>query len=210
MARLPFISLDGLDGVGKSTQARLLAAWLRAAGRPVAECVDPGGTPLGAELRAILLAFGGAMSLPCEALLFMASRAQLVGDVIRPALDAGQVVLSDRFLLANVVYQGYAGGLDPRKLWEVGLFATGGLQPDLTLVLNLPLAEALARRKTHLDRVERRSADFHGRVREGFLAEAREHPDRIRVVDAGGSVDAVQAELRRAVECRFPELLAGV
>src|SRR5690349_20702929 len=120
MAHRPCIVLDGLDGAGKSTQCRLLAQWLRSHGWPVTECSDPGGTALGAELRGLLLGFRGAMSLPCEALLFMASRAQLVAEVIQPALAAGHAVLSDRFLLANVVYQGHAGGLEPARLWEIG------------------------------------------------------------------------------------------
>jgi dTMP kinase len=210
MARPPFISLDGLDGVGKSTQTRLLAQWLRTQGLAVAECTDPGGTALGTQLRTILLSFGGSMGLPCEALLFMASRAQLVAEVIRPALEAGQAVLSDRFLLANVVYQGHGGGLDPQKIWEVGLFSTGGLEPDLTLVLDLPLADALTRRKPNPDRLERRGLDFHARVRDGFLAEAKQRPDCIRVVDAGGATDEVQVRLRREVQRHFPMMRAGM
>jgi dTMP kinase len=207
MASLPFISLDGLDGTGKSTQCRLLAEWLRAQGWSVTQCTDPGGTALGAELRALLLGYCGAMALPCEALLFMASRAQLVAEVIRPALNAGHAVVSDRFLLANVVYQGHAAGLDPQRLWEVGRFATGGIEPDLTLVLDLPLEESLARRKAGADRMESRSLDYHTRVREGFLAEARRQPDRICVIDARRSIDDVQDLLRREVRSRFAETL---
>src|SRR3712207_626357 len=113
MKRAPFISLDGLDGTGKSTQCRLLADWLRETGYEVVTCVDPGGTPLGQQVRELVLSHRHALSLPCEALLFMASRAQVVSEVIRPALEQGQVVVSDRFVLANVVYQGHAGGLHP-------------------------------------------------------------------------------------------------
>src|SRR6516225_2853775 len=126
-----FLCLDGVDGAGKSTQCRLLADWLRAQGRGVVLCHDPGGTDLGQELRQLLLNYRGAMALTAEALLFMASRAQLIAEVIRPALDAGQVVICDRFLLANVVYQGHAGGLDPDEIWQVGRLSTGGLEPDL-------------------------------------------------------------------------------
>src|SRR5882724_835539 len=160
MARAPFISLDGLDGAGKSTQCRLLAGWLRELGWGVTECRDPGGTALGAELRSLLLSFSGAMAPSCEALLFMASRAQLIAEVIRPALDAGRIVVSDRFLLANVVYQGHGSGLDPERLWELGRFATGGLESDLTLVLDLTVAEAEARRGRPADRMENRGRDF--------------------------------------------------
>src|SRR5438552_2414223 len=130
MARGLFLSLDGLDGTGKSTQCRLLAEWLRSQGQTVVTCADPGGTAVGDVLRELLLHKRQQMAPACEMFLFMASRAQLVAEVIRPALEAGQVVLCDRFLLANVVYQGYAGGLDPEEIWQVGRLATGGLEPD--------------------------------------------------------------------------------
>jgi dTMP kinase len=209
MIAAPFISLDGPDGAGKSTQCRLLAEWLRGLGWAVVECTDPGGTALGAQLRNILLNHKGTMTLPCEALLFMASRAQLIDDVIRPALAAGQMVVSDRFLLANVVYQGHAGGLDPARLWEVGLFAASGLEPDLTLVLDLPLEVSLARRKASADRMESRGADYHGRVRDGFLAEAKRRPERIRVIDASVSADMVQDAIRREVQRLLPAVQRG-
>jgi dTMP kinase len=205
MARPPFISLDGLDGAGKSTQCRLLAAWLRELGWTVTECRDPGGTALGAELRRLLLSYSGGMAPSCEALLFMASRAQLIAEVIRPALEAGQIVVSDRFLLANVVYQGYGSGLDPERLWEVGRFAAGGLEPDLTLVLDLPLEVSLARRKASADRMESRGADYHIRVRDGFLAEARRRPGRVRVIDASESLEDVQERIRREVRDLLPD-----
>jgi len=199
MSRAPCISLDGLDGAGKSTQCRLLADWLRGRGFDVVECADPGGTEIGEVLRKLLLDHRGHMTLPCEAMLFMASRAQLVAEVIRPALAAGKAVVCDRFVMANVVYQGYAGGLDPAKLWELGLLATSGVEPDLTFVLDLPLAVAQARRKPQADRMERRDGEFFARVREGFLAEARRRPDRVRVVDAAQPVDAIQSILRASL-----------
>src|SRR5437016_4380852 len=147
MARAPFISLDGLDGSGKSTQCRLLADWLRGSGYDVLTCADPGGTAVGAILRDLLLHHRQEMALPCEALLFMASRAQLTAEVIRPALEAGRVVVSDRFLLANVVYQGHAGGLDPELLWTMGRIATEAVEPEVTLILDLPIEVAMARRQ---------------------------------------------------------------
>jgi dTMP kinase len=199
-----FLSLDGHDGAGKSTQLRLLAEWLRSLGHPVTECTDPGGTGLGRQLRQLLLGYQGDMSLRCEALLFMASRAQLIAEVIEPALAAGHVVLSDRFLLANVVYQGHAGGLDPEELWQIGRLASGGLEPDLTIVLDVPLEQALARRKEQADRLERRGGEYHEKVRAGFLLEARKLPDAIRVVDAAGTTDVVQEALRREVAALLP------
>jgi dTMP kinase len=199
MTRGVFLSLDGLDGTGKSTQCRMLADWLRARGHAVVQCADPGGTAVGDVVRALLLGHRGEMSPACEAFLFMASRAQLTAEVIRPALDAGQVVLSDRYLLANAVYQGHAGGLDPEKLWEIGRLSSGGLEPDLTLVLDLTPAEAARRRGRPADRLEGRAAEYQERVREGFRAEARRRPDRIRVVDAAGPVEEVHAQICREV-----------
>lgn len=195
----PFISLDGPDGVGKSTQCRLLADWFRHRGERVTESSDPGGTAVGAVIRDLLLDRRQNIALPCEALLFMASRAQLVAEVIRPALESGQAVVADRFLLANVVYQGHAGGLDPVILWQVGRLATGGLEPDLAIVLDMPVEEAFARKRLPPDRVESRDLAFHLRVRDGFLAEARLRPDRVRVVDARQSVERVHAQIVQEV-----------
>lgn len=194
-----FISLDGLDGTGKSTQCRLLATGLRQRGLTVTTCKDPGSTVVGDAIRTMLLHHRGELALPCEAFLFMASRAQLVQDVIRPALQRGEVVICDRFLLANVVYQGHAGGLDPAFLWQCGLVATGGLEPDLTIVLDLPIDVASARRQRPADRMENRDAAFHQRVRDGFLAEARRRPERICVIDAAADVDSVSAQIRQEV-----------
>lgn len=187
-----FLSCDGLDGTGKSTQCRLLVDWLKAAGLRVTTAIDPGGTELGAKLREILL-FGRehALALRAEALLFMASRAQLVEQVIRPAWERGDIVVSDRFLLANVVYQGHAGGLVPEELWSLGRFATAGLEPDLTLLFDLPVEQARSRMKTHADRMEARGEVYRNRVRDGFLQEAARQPERIAVIDAAPPVEQV-------------------
>ncbi len=197
--RAPFISLDGLDGSGKSTQCRLLAAFLRTHGFDVTECVDPGGTAIGSVIRELLLGHRHDMTVPCEMFLFMASRAQLTAEVIRPALEAGRAVVADRFLLANVVYQGHAGGLDPEQLWEVGRLATGGLEPNLTIVLDLPVDVARGRRSGPADRVESRDAAYHERVREGFLAEAQRRPDRIQVVRADQPAECVHEQICQKV-----------
>jgi dTMP kinase len=130
----------------------------------------------------------------------MASRAQLTADVIRPALDAGRAVIADRYTLANVVYQGHAGGLDPEELWEVGRLATGGLEPDLTIVLDLPVELALARLQGPRDRFESRDREFQAKVRAGFLAEAQRRPERIRVVDGSQPSEVVQASIRNHVQ----------
>jgi dTMP kinase len=168
-----FIVLDGPDGGGKTTQAARLAEWLRQRGRDVVTCRDPGGTALGDRLRNILCERDTVpISLRAEMLLFMASRAQLVEDVIAPALAAGRVVISDRYLLANIVYQGSAGGLMEEEIALVGMVATGGLLPDLTIVLDIAPDAAMVRVGTARDRLEDRPIFYRERVRAGYLAAA--------------------------------------
>ena len=195
-----FLSIDGGDGTGKSTQVELLAQWLRQQGRDVVTCRDPGSTPLGEAVRNILLDRHDLhIHRRSEMLLYMAARAQMVEEVIRPALEQGKTVLCDRYLLANVAYQGYGGGLDVPTLWEVGRVATGGLMPELTIVLDVPPEVAAARMARPLDRMEKQGAAFHARVRDGFLAEAARAPQRIVVVNAARSIEEVQAEIQRIV-----------
>jgi dTMP kinase len=195
-----FLSCDGLDGTGKSTQCRLLAERLRKLGVTVTSCIDPGSTDIGQRLREILL--HGRQTRICmrtEALLFMASRAQLVDEVIEPALERGEVIISDRYLLANVVYQGHAGGIDPRLLWTAGSLSTGGLEPHLTLVLDLPVEQAASRRRGEEDRVEGRGAVYLEKVRQGFLTEARQKPVTCKVIDASAGIDQVEERIWQAV-----------
>ena len=200
MPRSAFISLDGLDGTGKSTQCQMLVEWLTAQKVPVTACADPGGTALGQQLRNILLhGREHRIATMTEAMLFMASRAQLVEEVIRPALERGEVVVSDRFLLANVVYQGWAGGLNVDDLWTVGRFVTGGLEPDLTLVFELPADVAKARRNREADRMEDRGTEYHEAVIRGFTGEAGVRPQTHRLIDATPDVDTVQRDARREV-----------
>ncbi len=199
-----FLSNDGGDGTGKTTQAELLAGWLRGNGHDVLACRDPGSTPLGEAVRKLLLdRHDLAIHRRSEMLLYMAARAQMVEEVIRPALEQGKTVVSDRYLLANVVYQGRAGGLDVGVLWEVGRIATGGLMPDLTIVLDVPAELAAARLARPLDRMEQQGVAFHARVRQGFLAEAARQPERIAVVNAGGPIEGVQEKIRVVVSGRL-------
>jgi len=195
-----FISLDGVDGVGKSTQLALLVDWLRERPVPVESCRDPGSTELGEAIRQIVL-HGGATPIDriSEMLLYMAARAQLVRQIIRPALAAGKVVVCDRYLLANVVYQGYAGGLDVEQLWSVGEVATGGLHPDLTVVLDMDVQAAGARLERSRDRMESQGDGFLQRVRQGFLTESRLRHEHIVVVDAARDRERVQQDIRTAV-----------
>lgn len=203
-----FLSLDGLDGSGKSTQLALLEEWLRREGYPVTCCREPGGTPIGESIRALLLDPTSVMSTTTEMLLYMSSRAELVSAVIRPALDRGEIILCDRFLLATIVYQGHAGGLDPEIIRQVGLIATGGLLPHWTGVLDVDPEVAEKRRAGPVDRIEARPKAYHERVRKGYLEEARRDPHRIRIIDASGEPSLVHqsviAEVKRALDttCR--------
>ena len=193
-----FISFDGVDGVGKSTQAAQFVEWLQEQGHQVLRCRDPGSTELGERLRTLVLKDTKiSIAAGSEMLLYMAARAQLVSEVIQPALASGKVVVSDRFLLANVVYQGHAAGLDPQDIWDVGGVATGGLEPDLTVVLDMPLEKAVGRIGRELDRMEARGLEFLEKVRQGFLREAERSPERIVVVDADQDIPQVQSDIRQ-------------
>jgi dTMP kinase len=195
-----FFSFDGLDGVGKSTQMDLFCGWLGQRGHEVEQCHDPGSTPLGEQIRGILLGHRVKISRTAEMLLFMAARAQLVDEVIRPALAAGKTVVSDRYLLANVVYQGHAGGLQVDAVWRIGQTATGGLMPDLVFVLDMPPHSAAARIDRQRDRMESQGAEYDRRLRQGYLTEAAKDPDRIIVIDAARDIAAIQADIRAAAE----------
>ncbi len=208
--RCPYrcIVRDGVDGAGKSTQLERLAAALRDAGEDVVVTVEPGGTPVGEAVRALLLSPDHREMTPLtEALLFCASRAQHVAQVIRPALAAGKVVLCDRYSAATFAYQGHAGEVGVELVGTLDAAATGGLVPDMTIILDLSPEDGLRRkfgdaRGASGDRIERNEPEFHRRVREGFLEYARRCPERTAVVDAARSEDEVLAEIRRVLEER--------
>ena len=210
-----FLVFDGPDGGGKSTQALRLKAWLEERRFDVITCRDPGGTPLGDRLRSILLDRETVpISMRAEMLLYMASRAQLVDAVVAPALAAGQIVISDRYLLANIVYQGTAGGLLEEEIAMVGMIATAGLLPDLTIVLDIAPEQALARTGAARDRIEDRPLFYHERVRAGFLTAARResgssgegaespsvYPSPIALIDASADPDTVFKQIQHEVE----------
>jgi dTMP kinase len=198
-----FLSLDGIDGVGKSTQLKLLVEELEKRGQEVITCREPGSTQLGESIRKILLNdWETPIDGVSEMLLYMASRAQLVEEVIRPALQSGKTVVADRYLLANVVYQGSAGTLDPDSIWEVGRVATGNLLPDLTIVLDLAPSEA-ACRLGEPDRMESRGDAYREALRKAFLKEAARQPERIQIVAASGTVEEVAERIWLVVEQRL-------
>ena len=197
MTRGIFFSFDGVDGAGKSTQMRLFCEWLNGQGRDVVICRDPGSTQLGETIRGLVLGRDGcAIGKHTELLLYMAARAQLVEEVIQPALEQGKIVVSDRFLVANVAYQAYAGGLDVDEAWSIGKFATRGIAPDITFVLDLPIELAWSRLNREHDRMEQRGPEFFKRVREGFLTEAARNKDRMLLVDASRAIEVIQTEIR--------------
>jgi dTMP kinase len=192
-----FVSLDGIDGSGKSTQRERLCQWLAEAGYQVRHFRDPGSTPLGESVREILLHRDDIpLATTTEMLLYMAARAQLVADGIRPALAQGHVVVSDRYLLANVVYQGCAGGLDTESIWSIGHVATGGLRPDVTIVLDVPVQLARSRLSPQPDRLEKRDEKYFEKVRQGFLEQAHRASPRFAVLDATASIESIQRQIR--------------
>ena len=198
-----FITLEGVSGAGKTTQARRLAEELRRRGRRVVVTRDPGGTRAGEAIRGLLLEQDEPLCPEAEIALFFADRAQNLAEVVRPALARGDIVVGDRFTDSTLAYQGHARGLGTERILAVDRGVTGGFRPHLTLVLDLP-AEAGLRRLERPDRIEREAEQFHERVRAGFLAIAEEEPSRVTVIDAAAPPDAVFAEIRRAVEARLP------
>ena len=197
-----FFSFDGIDGVGKTTQMQLFCDWLAGRQLEVVTCRDPGSTPLGERVREILLTSGKETLIAArsEMLLYMAARAQLVEEVIRPALSTEKTIVSDRFLLANVVYQGYAGGLDVAAVRDVGRVATDGVMPDCVFLLDMSPQAALARMGDQLDRVESRGDEYRERLREGFLKEAKQWGDAVHILDADREVEDIQNEIRAIAE----------
>ena len=203
-----FITFEGIDGSGKSTQLRLLANFLRAQKCEVLTTREPGGTPVGLKLRAALLDAQEEVDPLTELLVFAADRAQHVRRVLRPAIAAGQVVISDRYADATVAYQGAGRGFSSELISRIVALATEGLKPDLTLLFDLPVAESGARTRRRsegkhksetADRLDAENAEFHSRVRTAYLDLAAEQPERFRIVESGGSVDDTQNKVKQIV-----------
>lgn len=191
-----FITLEGVDGAGKSTHLTWLVDYLRAQGRGVVQTREPGGTPLGEKLRELLL--HEPMHLETEALLMFAARREHLEQVIKPALARGDWVVCDRFTDASFAYQGGGRGLSVEKLRQLEAWVQGNFQPDLTLLFDLPIeiaAQRMAGAERQLDRFEQEKADFHERVRAAYLARAEEMPARVRVIDSGQTLQNIHKEL---------------
>jgi dTMP kinase len=203
-----FISFEGVEGCGKTTQIKCLQAHLQSSGHQVLVTREPGGTPISESLRDILLdPDNTAMGSETELLLYLAARAQHVHEKIRPAMEDGAVVLCDRFADSTTAYQGAGRGISPATLRPLHEIATAGLWPDLTVVFDLPAKEGLsrARNRGRSDRIEQESLDFHERVRAGFLSLAEKEPSRIKIVDASQSIEAAADAVRKIVDAALEE-----
>ena len=207
-----FVSLEGIDGSGKSTQAALLVDYLQELGVPVVSLREPGGTPISEKIRRLLLdPANAAMCDECELLLYEASRAQLVRQVIEPALASGKVVVCDRFFDSTYAYQAAGRGLADALVRTCYVLGSGGVRPDRTVVFDLDPELAFSRAtRDGADRLESAGLAFQERVRAGYLRLAEEEPARVRVVDASGSVDEVTTRLERALADVLPQLGEGV
>ncbi len=201
--------IDGPDGGGKTTQTRLLVAYLRSRRVPLIKIREPGSTRIGEKIRKIILdpAFKD-MSIRTEVFLYMACRAQLIEEIIKPALKKGKVVLCERFLSSSIAYQGRAGGLGEDNIKKVGRLATDRIEPDMTIILDIASAAGLKRvrhrrggkKKRKLDRIEARKLAFHRKVRSSFLKMARLNPAKVKLVNAAGPRPQVQAQVRKIVD----------
>jgi len=197
-----FITLEGGDGSGKTTQAELLRGWLADRGRTVLRTREPGGTEVGVEVREIVLHHRGDITPRAEALLYAADRAHHVATVVRPALERGEVVIQDRYIDSSVAYQGAGRVLDPEEVRGLSEWATEGLRPDLTILLDLDADAARGRldeARTRYDRLEAEASEFHDRVRTAYLRLAEAEPERFLVVDASRPVDEIAEAIRDRV-----------
>lgn len=203
-----FITLEGGDGAGKTTQSKLLVEWLTAAGHTVVVTREPGGTDLGLELREIVLHRRGEMNPRAEALIYAADRAHHIATVVRPALERGEIVVQDRYIDSSEAYQGAGRVLGADEVRELSLWATQGLLPDVTVLLDLDPTDGRKRldsARTRYDRLEAEKQDFHTRVRDAFLTRAAQEPDRILVVDAARDLNEIAATIRERIQNHLPQ-----
>jgi dTMP kinase len=203
-----FFSLEGIDGSGKSTQIDMLIKALESEGYSVVKLREPGGAKISEQIRGILLNpdFKGVMADKTELLLYNAARAQVIAEVIQPALDAGKIVIADRFAWSTYAYQGYARGLGADGVQQLTEITCGSCFPELTVVLDIDVARGrarTARRGEAPDRLEQEKADFFERVRKGYLAAAQEYPDCVAAIDADRTPDEVFADLYKLIKARF-------
>jgi dTMP kinase len=201
-----FITLEGSEGSGKSTQSALIADYLKKAGHDLLQLREPGGVKISEAIRNLLLdAKNVDMSNECETLLYMAARGQIVHEVILPALKSGKIIICDRFLDSTIAYQGYGNGVDISFIKLLGKFVTGGVTPDLTLLFDIETEQGLSRTNAQKDRIELRPLEYHNKVRQGYLALAADDPRRIKVI----KVDAPKEEIFERVRAHLEKVLAS-
>jgi len=198
--RSKFITFEGSEGCGKSTQSEMLFGYLKAKGLKVIYLREPGGVKVSEKIREILLDRKNKISPEAETLLYMAARAQVVEEIIQPALKAGKTVVCDRFLDSTIAYQGFGLGVDIELIQSIGNFATQGISPDLTIFLDLPVKSGLKYRHNCKDRIECRSVNYHQKVRIGYLSLAREEPQRIKIVKVQKDKFKTQGLIRKIVD----------
>lgn len=186
-----FITFEGADGCGKTTQMKLLAEYLKQQGKDVVLTREPGGKGLGEKVREILLNYEGPVSDRCESFLFLADRAQNIDIIVNPAVEDGKIVLCDRHIDSTVAYQGYGRGLDIERINKLNDIATNGKKPDLTFVFDIDVETSMKRVGKEKDRMESAGIDFHNRVRKGYLELAKQEPQRIKVLDATKSIEEI-------------------
>ena len=190
-----FITFEGADGCGKTTQLELLATYLKSKGKRVLKTREPGAKGLGEQIRKILLNYDGEVSDRCESFLFLADRAQHIDIIVNPAVEEGKIVLCDRHIDSSVAYQGYGRGLDTEKIDRLNMLATNGKRPDLTFVFDIDVETSMKRVGQEKDRMESAGMEFFNRVREGYLEIARKEPDRVKVIDASKSIEQIHHDV---------------
>ena len=200
MQRGLFITFEGADGCGKTTQIKLLDEYLRARGKSTLLTREPGAKGLGVKLREILLNYEGPVSPNCESFLFLADRAQHVDCIIKPALEEGKIVLCDRHTDSTVAYQGYGRGLDIKQINMLNNIAVNGIKPDLTIVFDIDIQTSLARVGNEKDRMESAGIEFFNRVRNGYLEIAEKEPERVKIINASDTIDNIHKKVVELVE----------
>ena len=195
-----FITFEGADGCGKSTQMKLLKEYLQNKGYEIVETREPGGKGLGERIRDILLNYNGDVSNRCESFLFLADRAQNIDVIVKPAIQQGKIVLCDRHTDSSVAYQGYGRGLDIDEINKLNTLATGGLKPDLTYVFDVDIETSMARVGGEKDRMESAGTEFFNKVRNGYLELAKQEPNRIKVIDSTKPIENVFADVVKELE----------
>lgn len=194
-----FITFEGADGCGKTTQLELLADYLKEKNKEVIITREPGAKGLGEKIREILLNYDGEVSDRCESFLFLADRAQHIDMIVNPAVEAGKIVLCDRHIDSSVAYQGYGRGLDIEQIDRLNMLATNGRRPDLTLVFDIDVETSMKRVGKEKDRMESAGVEFFNRVRKGYLELAKQEPERIRVLDATKSIEEIHNEVVKII-----------